>query len=116
MQILIIVNDDPEKSERPVQALRLAHVLSEDGTATVRLFLLSDGAWCAVAGRKPLDNGRDMEWMMRRFLAGKREVAVCQSCMEARGITDGELIEGASRGSMGQLARWTCASDRVLVF
>jgi uncharacterized protein involved in oxidation of intracellular sulfur len=57
-----------------------------------------------------------MEWMMRRFLAGKREVAVCQSCMEARGITDGELIEGASRGSMGQLARWTCASDRVLVF
>jgi uncharacterized protein involved in oxidation of intracellular sulfur len=44
------------------------------------------------------------------------EIAVCGTCMDARGIADAELVEGASRGTLEQLADWTGWADKVLVF
>ena len=44
------------------------------------------------------------------------EVGVCGTCMDARGLRDDELIEGARRGTMAQLAQWTADADKVLVF
>jgi len=44
------------------------------------------------------------------------EVAVCGTCMDARGVTDAELIAGAQRGTMDQLTEWTAWADKVLVF
>ena len=46
--------------------------------------------------------------------AGK--VSACHSCMEARGMSDAELSEGSTRGSLAQLAEWTEWADKVLVF
>lgn len=69
-----------------------------------------------MAGQNPPAGMKDVEWMPRRFLAGGREAAACQSCPDERGITDAELIEGVVRGNLGQLAAWTKASGRVLVF
>jgi uncharacterized protein involved in oxidation of intracellular sulfur len=31
-------------------------------------------------------------------------------------VTDGELIEGAVRGSMDQLADWSAWADKIVVF
>jgi uncharacterized protein involved in oxidation of intracellular sulfur len=36
--------------------------------------------------------------------------------MDARGLTDGELIEGARRSTMDELAQSTLTADKVLVF
>jgi uncharacterized protein involved in oxidation of intracellular sulfur len=36
--------------------------------------------------------------------------------MDARGIGDGELIDGARRSSMDELTAWTCEADKVIVF
>jgi uncharacterized protein involved in oxidation of intracellular sulfur len=36
--------------------------------------------------------------------------------MDARGVTDAELIAGAQRGTMDQLTEWTAWADKVLVF
>jgi uncharacterized protein involved in oxidation of intracellular sulfur len=36
--------------------------------------------------------------------------------MDARAITDAELVGGARRSTMGELAERTLAADRVLVF
>jgi uncharacterized protein involved in oxidation of intracellular sulfur len=36
--------------------------------------------------------------------------------MDARGMTEPELAEGTRRGTMAQLAAWTLAADKVLVF
>lgn len=44
------------------------------------------------------------------------EIAVCGSCIDARGIAEADLTQGAVRGSMEQLASWTAESERVLVF
>ncbi|MDP1898605.1 MAG: hypothetical protein Q8K43_12040 [Sulfurimicrobium sp.] len=36
--------------------------------------------------------------------------------MDARGLTDAELIEGARRSTLAQLADWTAEAGKVLVF
>jgi uncharacterized protein involved in oxidation of intracellular sulfur len=49
-------------------------------------------------------------------VARKGEVALCGTCMDARGLRDDELIEGAKRGTLAQLADWTAEAGKVLVF
>jgi uncharacterized protein involved in oxidation of intracellular sulfur len=36
--------------------------------------------------------------------------------MDARGMTEAEVVEGAKRSTLAQLADWTAEADRVLVF
>jgi uncharacterized protein involved in oxidation of intracellular sulfur len=36
--------------------------------------------------------------------------------MDARGLTDGEIIEGAARSTMDELTERTIEADKVLVF
>jgi uncharacterized protein involved in oxidation of intracellular sulfur len=43
-------------------------------------------------------------------------VGVCGSCIDARGIGEGELVAGARRSSMDELAGWMLEADKVLVF
>jgi uncharacterized protein involved in oxidation of intracellular sulfur len=100
--VLIVVND---AGDRAHNALRLANALAEDGDLTGRR------AWCAVGGRQEA-----LEWMLSRFAAGGRAVAVCRTCMDQRGITEDRLIAGAFRSSSLELAAWTLGSDRVLTF
>jgi uncharacterized protein involved in oxidation of intracellular sulfur len=51
-------------------------------------------------------------------MAGRRQAAigVCGTCMDARGIADTDLIEGALRSTMSELARWSEWADQVIVF
>jgi uncharacterized protein involved in oxidation of intracellular sulfur len=46
----------------------------------------------------------------------KGEVGLCGTCMDARGLREEEVIEGARRGTLAQLAEWTAEADKVLVF
>jgi uncharacterized protein involved in oxidation of intracellular sulfur len=41
---------------------------------------------------------------------------LCGTCMDARGLIDGELLGGARRATLAQLATWTAEADKVLVF
>jgi uncharacterized protein involved in oxidation of intracellular sulfur len=41
---------------------------------------------------------------------------LCGTCMDARGLRADEIIEGALRGTLAQLADWTIEADKVLVF
>lgn len=44
------------------------------------------------------------------------KVGVCGTCIDARGIAEGDLVEGTARGTMDQLTEWTAWADKVLVF
>jgi uncharacterized protein involved in oxidation of intracellular sulfur len=44
------------------------------------------------------------------------EIGVCGTCMDARGIGDAELVQGAHRGTLDELTEWTAWADKVLVF
>lgn len=40
------------------------------------------------------------------------EVGICGTCMDARGIADGELFDATRRSSLDQLTDWTQWADR----
>jgi uncharacterized protein involved in oxidation of intracellular sulfur len=54
--------------------------------------------------------------LMVKSVARKGVVLLCGTCMDARGITDADVVEGAERSTMDELADATLAADRVLVF
>lgn len=113
--ILFIVNDAPYGNERAYNALRLAGALSARDEQHVRVFLMADAVACAKAGQKVPEGFYNVQLMLGK-LTRKGEVALCGTCMDARGLTEGELIEGAKRSTLAQLADWTVEADKVLVF
>lgn len=54
--------------------------------------------------------------MLRDLTRHHAEIGVCGTCMDVRGIKPDELVEGARRSTMDELAQWTTAADKVLVF
>lgn len=112
---LFIVNDAPYGTERAYNALRLAGALASREGQAVRLFLMADAVTCAKSGQKVPEGYYNVQLMLGKVIR-KGEVGLCGTCMDARGLRDEELIEGARRGSLAQLADWTAEADKVLVF
>ena len=112
---LFIVNDAPYGNERAYNALRLAGALASREGQAVRLFLMADAVTCAKSGQKVPEGYYNVRLMLGKVIR-KGEVGLCGTCMDARGLRDEELIEGARRGSLAQLADWTAEADKVLVF
>jgi len=113
--ILFIINDAPYGNERAYNALRLAGALTAKGELKVRVFLMADAVGCAKAGQKVPEGYYSVQVMLGKVVR-KGEVALCGTCMDARGLTEQELMEGARRSTLAQLADWTVESDKVLVF
>lgn len=117
MRTLFIVNDPPYGTERVYNALRLAPALTkQDAANEVTVFLMADAVLSAKAGQKTPEGFYSVERMLKRVLAGKGKVLLCGTCMDARGLTDPEIMAGARRSTMDELAAETIAADKVLVF
>lgn len=117
MKILFLINDPPYGTERVYNAIRLAHALLKREPATqVTVFLMADAVLAAKAQQKTPDGYYNVERMLRRVLGSKGEVLLCGTCMDARGIGDAELMEGARRSTTDELAGATADADKVLVF
>ena len=114
MITLLILNDPPYGTERSFNGLRLAKALAGKG-AEVSVFLMADAVACAKAGQKVPQGYYNLELMVKA-VARKGEVLLCGTCMDARGLGDDELAEGARRGTLDELAERTLAAERVLVF
>ena len=116
MRYLFILNDPPYGTERSYNALRLADkVIKTDESAEVSVFLMADAVGCAKAGQQTPNGFYNLESMLKPILR-KGEVLLCGTCMDARGISDGELLEGAHRSTMDELANTTVEADKVLIF
>jgi uncharacterized protein involved in oxidation of intracellular sulfur len=116
MNYLFILNDPPYGTERSYNGLRLAITLSRPEGAAISVFLIGDAAACAVAGQKTPDGYYNLERMLKILKSRGAQVGVCGTCMDGRGIRAEMLAEGAHRSTMDELAAWTAAADRVLVF
>lgn len=114
-KLLFIINDAPYGSERAYNALRLAGNLAGREGTDVKVFLLADGVGCAKSGQKVPEGFYNIQLMLHKLLQ-HAEVALCGTCMDARGLQETDLIEGAKRGTLSQLGDWTLAADKVLVF
>jgi uncharacterized protein involved in oxidation of intracellular sulfur len=117
MNTLLILNDPPYGSERCYNALRLAHALLKRDPATeVTVFLMADAVVAARKGQKTPEGYYNVERMLKRIVVGKGAVLLCGTCMDARGMTDDDVVDGARRSTMDELAAATVAADKVLVF
>lgn len=117
MKILIILNDPPYGTERSYNALRLALALLKGEHAdNITLFLLGDAVLCAKTGQTTPDGYYNLERMVRRVLSAKGLVLLCGTCMDARGLGESDMLDGAERSTMDELAATTHAADSVLVF
>lgn len=116
MKFLLILNDPPYGTERCYNALRLARSLVQKEDAEVRMFLLGDAAACAKCGQKVPPGYYNVADMLSGFARRGGAVGACGTCLDARGISEGELAEGAARGTLDQLTEWSAWADKVLVF
>lgn len=112
---LFILNDAPYGNERVYNALRLAGALAGRGEQQVRVFLMADAVTCAKAEQKVPEGYYNVESMLGKVLR-HGSVALCGTCMDARGMKVADMTEGATRSTLAQLAEWTIEADKVLVF
>ncbi len=116
MQILIILNDPPYGRERVYNGLRLALSLHKhDPDGEITLFLMADAVTAARKGQKTPAGYYNIEHMLNRFAAGRNQILLCGTCMDARGLTDDDLMAAARRSTMDELSEATLKADKVLV-
>ena len=114
---LFVLNDPPYGTERSYNAMRLAGSLARRPAEEVKVFLMGDAASCAKASQRVPPGYYNVEVMLQEAAARHGvEIGVCGTCMDARGIAEGELTAGAKRGSLSQLTDWTAWADKTLVF
>jgi uncharacterized protein involved in oxidation of intracellular sulfur len=117
MKVLFVINDAPYGTEKAYNALRLAMALQKEQPDTgVRVFLMADAVGCALPKQSTPQGYYNVERMLRSVIARGGEISLCGSCLDARGLQALDLMEGARRGSMAGLARWTIDSDKVFTF
>ncbi len=71
---------------------------------------------CAVAGQKLPDGYYHLDRMLGAALRHRVEVGCCGTCMDARGIGEGALVEGTHRACLQDLTDWTLWADRTVSF
>ena len=116
MKTLFILNDPPYGTERSYNALRLAGSLAKRGSDELRVFLMGDAAACAKGGQSVPQGFYNVNRMLQAITLKQVPVGVCGTCMDARGITSEELVEGARRSALEALADWTVWAEKVVVF
>jgi uncharacterized protein involved in oxidation of intracellular sulfur len=115
MNVLVIANDQPYGSERPYSALRLATALSKRDGVELRVFLFGDAVMCAIAGQQLPEGHYHLDRMLKPLIQ-RSEVACCGTCMDARGLAEPMLVDGARRSTMEELTDWVLWADRTLTF
>ena len=116
MKTLFILNDAPYGSERTYNGLRVAGHLSKQEGNSVRVFLIGDAASSAHRSQKVPQGFYNIEVMLGSVIRHGGNVGICGTCMDARGMGDGDIAEGTHRSTLAELAEWTAWADKVLVF
>jgi uncharacterized protein involved in oxidation of intracellular sulfur len=114
--LTIIVTGAPYGDERVWNALRLTISISAATSMKVNVFLLGDSVNAAKKGQKTPEGYYNLEKMLHDILKQGAKVDVCGTCINSRGLSKEDLIEGIEVGSMVKLAHWVEESSKVLSF
>lgn len=101
VKVLVILNEPPDGAERTYNGLRLAASLARRAGVSVRVFLIGDAVTAAKASRDAASRDTRVETMLAKAIAAEATVGLCGSCMDARGVAEAELVEGARRELAG---------------
>jgi uncharacterized protein involved in oxidation of intracellular sulfur len=116
MKILLLLNDPPYGTERTWNGVRLAQSLAKREGVEVRVFLFGDAVGAAVAGQKLPDGYYHLDRMLTGVLRRGGQVGCCGTCLDARGLADVPLVEGAHRGTLDEATDWTLWANKVISF
>jgi uncharacterized protein involved in oxidation of intracellular sulfur len=116
MDVLLILNDPPYGTERTYNGMRLALSLAKRPDVRVTVFLMADAVGTARRGQKTPDGYYNLERMLKRMTAAPHRVLLCGSCMDARGLADSDVVDGAARSTMEELTSELLAADKTAVF
>jgi uncharacterized protein involved in oxidation of intracellular sulfur len=116
VKTLVVLNDPAYGTERSYDGLRLANALAKREHEDVRIFLMADAVGCAVAGQQTPNGYYNLERLLSSAIQRGASVGLCGTCMDARGITEDRLVDGAHRSTLEELTDWTVWADKVLTF
>jgi uncharacterized protein involved in oxidation of intracellular sulfur len=116
MKTLFVLNDPAYGTERSYNGLRLATALAKRDGEEVRVFLMADAVLCAVAGQQTPNGYYNLERMVASALKRGATVGLCGTCMDARGLKEEQLVAGARRSTLEELADSTIWADKVITF
>lgn len=116
MKTLFILNDAPYGTERSYNGLRLAGNLAKKDGEEVRVFFIGDAASCAKDGQTTPNGYYNIGRMIRVLTSRSALLGVCGSCLDARGITESELIKGTHKSTLDELTEWTTWADKNICF
>jgi len=116
MKILMIVNGSAYGMDSTYNAVRLAASMAKRDGVVVNVFLMGDGVTVAMSGQKTPDGYYKLDRMLGGVIRAGGAILCCGTCIDARGIAEDMLIDGARRSTMEELTDHTLAADKILVF
>lgn len=116
MRYLFIFSDSPHGGQRTYNGLRLAASVAKSRDNEVKIFLLGDGVIAGLGDPTPVNAFYNTQDMLRQLEKGGAQIGVCRTCLEARGIKDEMLLEGAKRSTLDELTAWTEDAEKVITF
>lgn len=117
-KMLINATHGPDDPERATLAFVTANVAATADQDTIVLLTI-DGAWLGVKGKADhvtADALPALPDVRAQFVAAGGKIWLCGACAKPRGITDGDLIEGASIVSAAQIVEVLAAGAGSLSF
>ena len=116
MNILMIINGSAYGLDSTFNAIRLAGNLAKRDDVDVTVFLMGDGVTAAMTGQKTPDGYYKLDRLLGHVTRHGGGILCYGTCMDARGITEEMLIDGAAWSTMDALGDHTLAADKVLVY
>ena len=114
MKVLFALHDPPYGTERTYNALRWARELLRQNGNEVKVFLFGDAVVSVMADQKVPSGFYNVGTMVDSLGRNGAEVGSCGTCLDARGIRDGQIVSSTKRSSMAELAEWTTWAERVI--
>ena len=114
--VLLLLSAPGYGSENAYTALRLGRALLDEPEVELSIYLVGDAVVSAKKGQATPRGYYSLEKMLMVFTQKGVSIGLCSTCMDARGIKDSDLVEGAHRGSMEELAGLVRKSHKVLTF
>ena len=82
----------------------------------MRVFLFGDAIGCAIRNQKVPDGYYHLDRMGTAVVRHSGEIGCCGTCMDARGLADELLVDGARRSTLEEATDWTIWADKVVTF
>jgi uncharacterized protein involved in oxidation of intracellular sulfur len=115
MRFLFVLHDPPYGTERTYNGLRWARqMLTSSAGNEVRVFMFGDAVVSVQAGQKTPAGFYNIGRMIQEIVEHGGLVGSCGTCLDARGITEENLVKGCHRSSLKELAAWTEWADQAI--